>query len=191
MMRWLVANVGLLPTQRASLRADKTAFGAFESATATLLVRDARDFGTTPQVRLRPANGEAVIVRTVPAGDDFHQFRADFGKLPEGRYSATIEGARSDEVAASAAFDVVGNLRERLDVAARPDIMQLLADGSGGAVIAGQQPGDLLSKFERHLSSTQPQRLQQTVAWDRWWVLAGVLMLWGMTWVIRRRGGLV
>jgi len=191
MMRWLVANVGLLPMQRASLKADKTAFGVMEQATATLLVRDARDFGEIPQVWLRPANGDPLIIRTLPSRDDPHQFRADFGKLPEGRYLAMLDGARSDEVAASTAFDVIGNLRERLDVAARPDLMQLLADGSGGSVISGQKPDELLYNFEQHLSASQPQRLQQTIAWDRWWVLTGLLIVWGLNWSIRRRGGLV
>ena len=191
MMRWLVANVGLLPTQRVSLRSDKTSFSGLESATATLLVRDARDFGQTPQIRLQSANGEPVLVRAIPSGEDLHQFRLDFGKLPEGRYTARVEGARSDEVAAGTAFDVVDNLRERLDVAARPDLMQLLAEGSGGTVIAGQEAADLLAGFDKHQASTMPRRLQQTVAWDRWWVLTGLLMLWGMTWAIRRRGGLV
>jgi hypothetical protein len=132
-----------------------------------------------------------MIVRTVPVGDDLHQFRADFGKLAEGRYSATLEGARPDEVAAATAFDVIGNLRERLDVAARPNLMQLLADASGGAVISGQHVSELLSKFDQHMTAMQPKRLQQTIAWDRWWVLAGLLFLWGLNWTIRRRGGLV
>jgi hypothetical protein len=191
MMRWLVANVGLLPTQRASLRADKTAFGVHEQATATLLVRDVRDFGQTPRIWLRPANGNPVSVSAIPAGEELHQFRANFGKLAEGRYSATLEGARSDEIAATTAFDVISNLRERLDVAARPDLMQLLAESSGGGVVAGQQPSDLLGKFEQHLSATQPHRVQQIVAWDKWWVLGGLLAFWGLNWTIRRRGGLV
>lgn len=191
MMRWLVANVGLLPTQRVSLRADKTAFTGMESATATLLVRDTRDFGQAPQIRLQTAKGEPVIVKAIPSGEDLQQFRVDFGKLPEGRYTAKVEGTRSDEVAGGTAFDVVGNLRERLDVAARPDLMQLLAEGSGGTVIAGEDPGSLLARFDQHQASTMPRRLQQTVAWDRWWVLTGLLMLWGVTWAIRRRGGLV
>ncbi len=191
MMRWLVANVGLLPTQRVSLRADKTSFTGMESATATLLVRDSSDFGQTPQVRLQGGAGDPVIVKAIPSGEDLHQFRLDFGKLPEGRYTAKVEGTRSDEVAGGTAFDVVGNLRERLDVAARPDLMQLLAEASGGTVIAGEDNASLLARFDQHQASTMPRRLQQTVAWDRWWVLAGLLILWGTTWAIRRRGGLV
>lgn len=191
MMRWLVANVGLLPTQRVSLRADKTSFTGIEPATATLLVRESSDFGQTPQVRLQGGSGDPVIVKAIPSGEDLHQFRLDFGKLPEGHYTAKVEGTRSDEVAGGTAFDVVGNLRERLDVAARPDLMQLLAEASGGTVIAGEDPASLLARFDQHQASTMPRRLQQTVAWDRWWVLAGLLILWGTTWAIRRRGGLV
>lgn len=191
MMRWLVANVSLLPSQRASLRADKTSFAVDESSTATLLVRDAREFGEIPQIWLRSLRTEPILVRTIPSSDDLHQFRADFGKLDEGRYTATLEGARPGEVASSTAFDVVGNLRERLDVGARPDLMRLLAEGSGGAVISGLQVDESKRNIEQQMSASRKQRLQQTVAWDRWWVLASLLFVWGITWTIRRQGGLV
>ena len=50
LVRWLVANVGLLPSQKLSLRADKLSFNTDENATATLLVRDWS--GEPPQVEL-------------------------------------------------------------------------------------------------------------------------------------------
>ncbi len=50
LVRWLVANVGLLPSQRLALRADKLTFSTDENVTATLLVRDWS--GEPPQVEL-------------------------------------------------------------------------------------------------------------------------------------------
>ena len=50
LVRWLVANVGMLPSQRLALRADKLSFTTDENVTATLLVRDWS--GDPPQVQL-------------------------------------------------------------------------------------------------------------------------------------------
>ena len=50
LVRWLVAQVGLLPSQRLALRTDSISFNADESVTATLLARDWK--GEPPQVEL-------------------------------------------------------------------------------------------------------------------------------------------
>ena len=90
-----------------------------------------------------------------------------------------------------AAFDVRGNLTERLDVSAQPNVMKLIAEATGGAVLASGSPRLLASQFSEHLSRTRPERSVQTMAWDRWWMLLGAFALWGAAWSLRRRSGLV
>ena len=66
LVRWLVANVGLLPSQRLALRPDKLTFDTEENVAATLLTRDwsgaaaaggtcRRSLERPRRVRLRPA----------------------------------------------------------------------------------------------------------------------------------------
>ena len=91
LVRWLVSNVGLLPSQRLALRADKLTFGTDENVTATLLVRDWS--GKPPQVEL--AGGPLERPRTfscAPRGNYPGQFCVGLGRLPEGRYSLRVEG---------------------------------------------------------------------------------------------------
>jgi hypothetical protein len=80
---------------------------------------------------------------------------------------------------------------ERLDIAARPDLMQMIADESGGAVLEVGDPDELSRKFTEHLAASFPQRMLRVTAWDRWWVLVAVMGLWAMSWGLRRRTGLV
>ncbi len=190
LVRWLVANVGLLPSQRMSLRADKLTFNTDESVTATLLVRDWS--GEPPQVELLGGSGERPqSFSCVPRGNYPGQYYAGLGRLPEGRYSLRVLGVDKNELSAVAAFDVRGNLAERLEVRAQPDLMKLIAQQSGGAVLESPEPRQLAQQFEQHLSRSRPERTAQTMAWDRWWVLLGAFAIWGAAWGVRRRSGLV
>ncbi|MGB7735554.1 MAG: hypothetical protein WBL72_17895 [Thermoguttaceae bacterium] len=209
LVRWLVSNVGMLPSQRLALRADKLSFTTDENVTATLLVRDWS--GDPPQVQLsggpdaaegdrhifRPTVGRktsqspALTFRCVPRGSYPGQFSVGLGRLPEGQYALRVAGIDKNDVSAVAAFDVRGNLAERLDVAAQPNVMKMIARESGGAVLAAADPRLLAQQFDRHLGRTRPERTAQTMAWDRWWALLGAFAVWGTAWGLRRRSGLV
>lgn len=190
LVRWLVANVGLLPSQKRSLRADKLTFTTDENATATLLVRDAS--GDPPQVTLTGGTlSEPRQFACVARGSSPGQYSVGLGRLGEGRYSLRVEGIEKDDPSGVAAFDVRGNLTERLDVSAQPNVLKLIADGTGGAILETADPQQLARQFDEHLSRTRPERTAQTMAWDRWWALLGAFALWGAAWSLRRRSGLI
>ena len=96
------------------------------------------------------------------------QFRINFGQLAEGRYQARVIGA-ADDPAAVAAFDVRGNLEERLNVASRPDLLQLIATGSGGGVLESSEPQELGRRIRDDLAAIRlvaalQADLSQTIA---------------------------
>ncbi|MGD0383034.1 MAG: hypothetical protein ABSA77_05890 [Thermoguttaceae bacterium] len=190
LVRWLAANMGLLPSQRLALRTDKAAFSSDENVSANLLIRQWS--GDAPQVEL---SGTALdrprLTACVPRGNYPGQYYVSWGRLPEGHYSARVAGIEKNEVSGMVDFDVQGNLAERLDVRAQPNLLKFLADQSGGAVLENVDPKMLARQFERHLSQSRPTRTAQTTAWDRWWVLLGAFGLWAAAWGYRRHGGLV
>jgi hypothetical protein len=190
LVRWLVANVGLLPGQKLSLRADKLSFNTDENVSATLLVRDWS--GDPPQVALSGGNLPGLKrFACVPRGSSPGQYCVGLGRLGEGRYSLRVEGIDPKDLSAVTAFDVRGNLTERLDVRAEPSVMRLIADATGGAVLESASPRLLAGQFSEHLRRTRPERTAQTMAWDRWWMLLGAFVLWSAAWSLRRRSGLV
>jgi hypothetical protein len=190
--RWLVSNVGLLPSQRLALRTDRVTFGIEESVAATLLLRKVEFEADIPEVELTGPDDENIgPFEAVPLGDQLGEYQLRFGRLPEGRYVARVVGATQEEIGAATWFDVRGNLTERLDVSARPELMEQIAMGSGGEVLEEVETGELAGRFEEHLRRTQPERTVQEAAWDRWWILVGAFLLWGTTWGLRRWLGLV
>jgi hypothetical protein len=192
LVRWLATDVGLLPSQRLALRAEKSTFNTEENAVVTLQVREDKWTGGTPRVELPgSATAPPQTVDCKPMGNLPGQYQADLGRLPEGRYRVRVAGAAKDESSAEAAFDVRGNLKERLDVKARPEEMAWIAQTSGGAVLERADPRELAQKFDEHIQRSRPERIFRTAAWDRWWLLLGAFGLWAATWGIRRWSGLV
>jgi hypothetical protein len=190
LIRWLASNVGLLPSQRLALRTDKVTFSSDENVSASLLVRESS--GDPPQVEL---SGKTLdhpkLVACAPRGNYPGQYYISWGKLPEGHYTARVVGIDKNEVSGMVDFDVQGNLIERLDVRAQPNLMKFLADQSGGTVLENIDSALLARQFESHVSQSRPTRTSQTMAWDRWWVLLGTFGLWAAAWSYRRHWGLV
>ncbi len=192
LIRWLVTNAGMLPSQRLALKAEKCTFNNEEDAVVTLQVREDRWTGGIPQIELSgPAPAQPQTVVCKPWGNAPGQYHADLGRLGEGRYRVRVAGAAKDETSAEAAFDVRGNLKERLDVAARPANMAWIAQASGGAELEQAEPRDVARLFDEHLQRSRPERVIRTAAWDRWWLLVGAFALWGTTWGLRRWSGLI
>lgn len=190
LVRWLVSNVGLLPTQDLALRTDTTTFSTGESAGAMLLLREER-LDRIPEIEL---SGEALekprLLTPVPTGEP-GQYRLVFGRLPEGRYRARVLGENSDDVSGLAEFNVRGNLRERLDIVPQPEVMQMIARDSGGVEFIGDDWNALVGQLDEHSARIHPPRTTQTPLWDRPWVLFGIVLLWGCSWGLRRSSGLV
>ena len=192
LVRWLVTNVGLLPSQRMALRADKAAFTTEENVLATLLVRENQWNGGIPTLELSgPTLAKPQTVSCKPWGTAPGQYHADLGRLAEGRYRIRVVGADKNESSAEAVVDIRGNLRERLELSPRPDLMKWIADVSGGAALESADPDALARQFDEHLVRSRPERVIRTPVWDRWWVLTAAFAFWTTTWGLRRRSGLV
>lgn len=192
LLRWLVSGTGLMPGQKMMLRAEKLSFAVDEPAGVSLLLREESLKGTPPAVELTPeSGGPAKEFAPAAVADEPGAFHVDFGKLPEGRYQVKIHGASAADSFSRTVFDVRRFGEEELNLSARPDLMRRIADESGGAVLASDPAGELAGRFAEHLARLRPPRTQRTTAWDRWWVLAAVLGVWGASWWLRRAAGLV
>ena len=192
MIRWLVGNAGLLPTQTWSLRSDKVRFSTTEPATATLLVRESAIRSSLPAIELRAdAQAAPQIFPLIPSGDEPGAYHVGFGKLAEGRYEARIADSAASDPAAKTIFEVRSHVDELVELTANPGLMAQIAEVSGGAVVAGLDPAGIAAKLDEHLAQNRQERVRKSCAWDRWWVIVGVFAVWTCTWGLRRRSGLV
>ncbi len=192
LLRWLVAGGGLMPGQTMMLRAEKLSFAAGEPVGVSLLLREEAAHGRLPDVELTPGSGgPSKTYAPAPLPDEPGAFHVDFGKLPEGRYQARVVGAGAADSFSHTVFDVQRFGEEELNLKARPDLMQRIADDSGGAVLGDDPAGELAARFSEHLARARPPRTRRTTAWDRAWILSAIIAVWGASWWLRRSAGLV
>jgi hypothetical protein len=190
LMRWLATGSELPPGQEVALRIDKVGFQTTEPVTATLLVRHESAGREIPSVELTGDSQKAPkAITPVPTGDEPGMFRVLFGTLPEDRYQARVAGR--DESSAQVAFDVREPVEEKLNLAARPDLMARIAQESGASVLASASPRELIDQFQDYQARGRTERVMRYPAWDRWWVLAAILAAWSASWKLRRSSGLV
>lgn len=203
LLRWLVSGVGLIPGQDLLLRTDKVTYTSGDQVTALLLMRNASENQGVPAVQLFGSGAEPMGTFTpIPLGDEPGVYRVPFGVLPEGSYRAAAARSAGAVPAStalggmakagdSAAFDVRAFSGEQLDVQSRPDVMTRIAKESGGAVLQATSADQLAEQFQQHLARSRPERVRRLTAWDRWWVLLGIVAAWGGAWGLRRASGLV
>ena len=102
-----------------------------------------------------------------------------------------MQKAEGNIGASSIHFDVQPDMREQLEVSARSDLMQRMAEVSGGEVLKLDDLSSLADRYNKNVEKSRPVQYRQVPAWDRWWVLIGVFALWSCSWTLRRRTGLV
>lgn len=193
LLRWLISSGGLLPGEDVALQMDRVGFTEGESVSAVVLRRPELDSTDLPSVELLDETGQLVkTIQPIPVGEELGVYRVFIGALAVGHYQTqlkTIEGGVP--VTKIVHFDVRPDLREKLEVSARSDLMQQIASVSGGEALAIDELAEIGSIFQSHLEQSRPVQYQRRTAWDRWWVLVTILVLWSVCWGLRRRTGLI
>ena len=193
LMRWLVSSGGLLPGEEIALQMDRVAFTDGESVSGIVLRRAQSDLNELPAVEILNEGGELLqSIRPIPVGDELGVYQVFAGVMPVGHYKMRLTTTESgDTITKNVEFDVRPDLREQLEVSARADLMQRIGELSGGGVLSSASASDLRQRFEEHVQQSRPVQYRRLTAWDRWWVLTGILCLWTTTWALRRRTGLI
>ena len=83
-------------------------------------------------------------IQPIPVGEELGVYRVFVGTLAAGHYQTQLETVEAGQpVTKSVHFDVRRDLREQLQVSARGDVMQRLAEISGGEALALDQLSQL------------------------------------------------
>ena len=93
-----------------------------------------------------------------PTGSGGELFRADFGTLDVGYYTASVVRGAGDKVLAETAIEVRDPWFERLELDARPDVMRRVAEISGGQALEPRSSGDLAEAISRTRGRRPPNK---------------------------------
>jgi hypothetical protein len=197
LIQWIVSQQDLMPGQKIAIRSDRDTFLTGDRASATIVVSSPAEFhkpdGQLDFEVLLAGPGLPLPRRVTPtpSGASDELFRADFGTLDIGYYTASVIHSDNEGALAETAIEVRDPWFERLELDARPDVMRRVAEVSGGLCLEPDQVGDLAQRFQQRLADGRQQKEMRSTLWDRPLVLLAVLSAWLCSWIVRRRSGLV
>ena len=190
-IRWLVRDPALTPMRLAS---ERPSFEPGAEPPALEAQVRGSDYGAAGGAVLSVALSSAEnpvpkVVAGAVAGAD-GTARLVLPQLPPGAYKAQVTARRPDGTQvgeAEEAFVVTAAAPELLQAAPRPDLLQSIAQATGGKVI---DAGDSLTG----LPWRDPERVEvgqrtSRPLWDSWIVLAALCVVVGAEWTLRRRWG--
>jgi hypothetical protein len=90
----------------------------------------------------------------------------------------------------SQSIEVVSASVEKRELSADPETMRQLAEISGGAVVTAKDVARL-PEIVRRWDAARELSHRRHSAWDHRWLLAGIFVLLGAEWWLRRREGLL
>ncbi|MEM6551099.1 MAG: hypothetical protein AAF750_03000 [Planctomycetota bacterium] len=193
MVRWLAMGSDFQPGQDMALRLssltapigepvniDAVFRYRVETPPADLVITDPR--GEERVETLRAASNSAVRLTSVFTPELPGTYRVEL--RPK---DGVEEGGGGGVESRFQAFDL--NV-ERLSSAARPEIMTVLAERSGGAVLDPYEPAVLLETLERQRASAVVPPTPKPL-WDTPWVMTLLLVWAGAEWIMRKKGGLL
>jgi uncharacterized membrane protein len=185
-LRWLVRDPSLAP-----LQVEPDAPAVEPGAPVGLTVSARRpDWGPAAgrkvSAELVSDDGRSVARGEATAGED-GTARIELVPPGPGAYKVVARSEGAADVAA-AAVAVRGAGPEDADAAPRPELLQAIAEATGGAFTAIPD-GDLPDLALADPEEVEVGRRKAVPIWDRWWTLAALATALAAEWVLRRRWG--
>ncbi len=194
MIRWLAMGSGYTPGQDVSLRLGSRGVQVGDEVRIELSTRDP---GLLDQYTLEMQGPDGQTAELALVGSDTIRRYAVSRPDKPGVYTVsarpkgdTPSGSADTEPALQARFSVYDIDLERLESAADPGPMRMLAEQTGGEALNPYEPGELDHVLRRYLSMmTLPP--QPSYIWDKGFFLFFLLFIAGFEWIARKLGGML
>lgn len=182
-IRWMAMGSEFLPGQQVAVRMGRSSVRLGDLVTLDVLRRAAAP--EAPRVQVVDPAGQAHDVPLRPVDDEGTRFQASFEPVAAGVHRVLLEAGTAD--AQERKFSVYDVDAERLEVSAAPEGLGVLAEQSGGRLLTSitDLPTELLERRAEHA-----RQREANFVWDRWPVLAALLLWIGAEWFVRRRAGM-
>ncbi|MEX1016504.1 MAG: hypothetical protein WDZ31_07150 [Phycisphaeraceae bacterium] len=193
-VRWLATGGEFLPGQDVSVTLDRLAVRPGEPVAVTVSTRYVSpDF--TPRLRVTDPAGDTHTLTQQRDDARDTRFRATYRSEIAGVHRVEVDSPDSPNLIApdaplTARLAVEDRSPERLNPAARPDVLTEMAEATGGRRLALDDVDALLSDLQDRTLARDVDP-QPRYVFARWPVLALIVGCLTLAWWLRRRAGLV
>jgi hypothetical protein len=186
LLQWLLSGNQFLPGADVSLTSARRYYSSEQPMQFLLATRNLDRSIYAPKLIITSGD-RTVEVDPRPRGESFV---AEAGPFPAGTYQVKLRNNVGQPPELTQTVEVLSSSVEKRELGADPEIMRQLAEISGGKVLRESDVARLPEVVRQWETARQLTHRQQT-AWDKWWMLAGMLGMLGTEWWLRRREGLL
>jgi len=186
LLQWLLSGNQFLPGADVSLTSARRYYSSEQPMQFLISTRNLDRGIYAPKITI--TNGtRSMEVEPRPRGESFV---AEAGPFPAGAYQVTLRNNVGQPPELTQTVEVLGSSVEKRELGADPETMRQLAEISGGKILR-ESDVSRLPELVRQWEIARQLTHRQETAWDKWWVLTGLLALLGVEWWLRRREGLL
>lgn len=188
-IRTLAMDSDFLPGQTVCLKTERSSVRLGDTVRLEAAFKTAPPPGQALKITLTGPDGRTEVP-ALATTDENTRMHARFTPASTGVYRVELQAEGMTPARQEKRFSVYDVNLERLQTAARPEVMRRLAEQSDGAFLDADRPEDLPVVLARHQES-RGVLPQVNFLWDKA-ALLGVLLAWmGAEWLGRRRAGLL
>lgn len=187
LLQWLLSGSQFLPGADVALTSARRYYSSEQPLQFLVSTRNLDNTIYKPRIEIIGGGGKKVEIEPRQRGESFV---GEAGPFEPGAYQVILHNNIGKPAELAQNVEVISASVENKELSADPDLMQKLAELSGGAVVKTEDVPHMPDVVRRWEAARQISHRQQTV-WDRWWLLAGLLALLGTEWWFRRREGLL
>jgi hypothetical protein len=190
MIRWLVSGSEFLPGRDVSFQIDKSAYRPREMVRMTVSAKLVDRSRYTPRIELAQPDGRKVRLTPEPRQDNETVYVAQFAPETEGEYEAVLYNNVGKPDTDMVRFTVYDDSVEQRCVQADREMMNLIAEVTGGEMLEVSQLDTLPDKMQAFETLVR-ERVKPKDIWDRLPVFSMLISVLGVEWFLRRASGLL
>ena len=187
MLRWLLSGSDFLAGADVALRSERRLYTDEQQMRFLIRTRGLEEDRYRPKLVVRGAGVEAELEPRPQSGATYI---AEAGPFPPGTYDVTLRNNIGSPSEMTMTVEVVSGSIENRVLSADPELMRRLAEVSNGQALTARDV-PRLGGLVRTWQAKQELAEQKAAMWDHWALLAAMLIVLGVEWFLRRRGGLL
>jgi hypothetical protein len=190
MIRWLISGSDFLPGRDVSFQVDKSAYRPAEVVRMTISAKLIERSRYQPRIELVQPDGRTVQLTPEPQSDNTAMYAATYTPEMEGEYQAVLHNNVGKPEKDVVRFTVYDDSVEQRCVQADREMMNLIAEVTGGEMLELEQLDTLPDKVQV-FETLAKEHVKPEDIWDRLSVFYTLIGVLGVEWLLRRISGLL